>query len=313
MSVGVAAMEPQIRRVTESDRDDMMRIARLTWGGYDYLPFAFDEWLKDPKCYTFGIEIDGHLVGLNNLRIIDDGRTGWMEGLRVHRDYRKHGLARLLTKHIVEFSEGTGVSRVRYTTDTTNDASLKLGEEVGMHRVFDMGVFWALTDKIEPVRKLGRKLTKMDGTSLYEQLLSSQDLVLNDMLIFDWKAVEVSRSSLSALEEKCQFWSTARSGLLESFSVGLDRKEMKGTEWSFTIYAHNDEAFLFSSWPPTLIREEAQVQRSDGHLSASAEESTVGKSFDTKRKQEALCTDTAGEAVRCQSHPFLSFLKACTD
>lgn len=240
----MAAMDLQVRRVAESDRDDMMRIARLTWGGYDYLPFAFDEWLKDPSCYTFGIEIDGHLVGLNNLRIIDDGRTGWMEGLRVHRDYRKHGLARVLTKHIVDFAKGTGVRRVRYTTDTTNDASLKLGEEVGMHRVFDMGVFWALTDKIEAVRKPGRKLTKAHGVSLYEQLLSNQDLVLNGTLIFDWKAVEVSRSSLSALEEKCQFWSTTRSGLLESFSVGLDRKEMKGTEWSFTIYAHDDEAFL---------------------------------------------------------------------
>jgi GNAT superfamily N-acetyltransferase len=237
-------MELPVRRAIESDREDMMRIARLTWGGYDYLPFAFDEWIKDPDCYTFGIEIDGHLVGLNNLRIIDNGRTGWMEGLRVHRDYRKHGLARLLTKHIVKFAEGIGVSRVRYSTDTTNDASLKLGQEVGMQRVFDMGVFWALTDKIEPVGKLGRRLAKADGKALYEQLSSNQDLVLNSTLVFDWKALEVSESSLSALEEKCQFWTTTRSGVLESFSVGLDRKEMKGTEWSFTIYADNNDAFL---------------------------------------------------------------------
>jgi hypothetical protein len=50
----------------------MMKIARLTWGGYDYLPFAFDEWLIDPNCYTFGIEIGGRLIALNNLRIIDE-------------------------------------------------------------------------------------------------------------------------------------------------------------------------------------------------------------------------------------------------
>ncbi|RDE14350.1 MAG: hypothetical protein C4K47_04165 [Candidatus Thorarchaeota archaeon] len=237
-------MDYQVRRVTQSDREDVMTIARLTWGGYDYLPFAFDGWLQDPNCYTFGIEIDGHLVALNNLRLIDDRSTGWMEGLRVNRYHRKRGLARVLTKHIVEFAAETGVSRVRYTTDTTNAASLKLGQEVGMQRIFDMGVFWAGTDKIEPSGRPGRRLVNVNAETFYEQFLSSPDLVPNGTLIFDWKAVQVTKSSVLALEGKCRFWTSVRRGVLESFSLGLDRKEMKGIEWSFTVYANDDDAFL---------------------------------------------------------------------
>lgn len=237
-------MEPRVREVAESDRDDMMKIARLTWGGYDYLPFAFDEWLADPNSHTFGIEIDGHLVALNNLRIIDEGCTGWMEGLRVHRDYRKRGLAKALTDHIVKFAAGTGVSRIRYTTDTTNHASLRLAQEAGMERKFDMGVFWLLTEQIEPTRNIGRRLVKVEADRLYDLLVSNPSLIPNNTLVFDWKAVEVSESALRIAGEKCQFWTCVRAGVLDSLSLGLDRKEMKATEWSFAIYAGSDEAFL---------------------------------------------------------------------
>jgi GNAT superfamily N-acetyltransferase len=222
----------------------MMKIARLTWGGYDYLPFAFDEWLIDPNCYTFGIEIDEHLIALNNLRIIDDGRTGWMEGLRVHRDFRKRGLAGALTDHIVEFAASTGVSRVRYTTDTTNRASLRLAEEVGMGRKLDMGVFWAPTVQADSDRKGGPRLTTVGAEKVHDLVLTNTGLIPLGILVFDWKAVDASESALRKVGEKCRLWANVRAGVLKSLSLGLDRKEMKETEWSFTIYADDNDGFL---------------------------------------------------------------------
>jgi hypothetical protein len=80
--------------------------------------------------------------------------------------------------------------------------------------------------------------------TFYQQLITNPDLVPNGTLVFDWKAVQVTKSSVRALERKCQFWTNVHKGILESFSLGLDRKEMKGTEWSFTVYADDNDAFL---------------------------------------------------------------------
>jgi GNAT superfamily N-acetyltransferase len=237
-------MDLRIRRVTESDRYDMMKIARLTWGGYDYIPFVFDEWLVDPNCYTFGVEIDGHLIALNNLRIIDDGHTGWMEGLRVHRDFRKRGLAKALTNNMVEFAASTGVRRVRYTTDTTNHASLRLAEEAGMERKFDMGVFWAPPAQVDSVPKGGPRLVTVGAEELYNLVITNMELIPHSILVFDWKAVDISESALRKVGEKCRLCANVRGGVLKSLSLGLDRKEMKETEWSFTIYAEDNEGFL---------------------------------------------------------------------
>ena len=119
-----------VRPLEESDLDDILEIAKHTWDGHDYLPYFFDAWLKDPDSHTAAIERDGHVIALANLRVIEDGRTGWMEGLRVHPDHQGEGLASHLTRHIVQQAEDLKVERLRYTTASVNEASFHLAESI---------------------------------------------------------------------------------------------------------------------------------------------------------------------------------------
>lgn len=83
-------MEPIIREARPGgDRPFIEEIARLTWGGggEDYLARVFDEWLGDN---FYVLELDGKVVGTAKLTLLP-GEVGWLEGLRVHRDYRGKG------------------------------------------------------------------------------------------------------------------------------------------------------------------------------------------------------------------------------
>ena len=92
-----------------SDRQDVLDISSKIWGGHDYLPSVIDEWPKNPKCHTYGVEVDRRLVGIGNLRLVDRNATGWMEGLRVHPDYRKRGYAEVLTQSFLDLGRTLNV------------------------------------------------------------------------------------------------------------------------------------------------------------------------------------------------------------
>ena len=97
-------MEHTIRRFQDSDIPDILEIAKTTWGGHDHLPSMLDDWLSDSNCSPYVMEEEGKVVSVANLKIMDQGRTGWMEGLRVHSNFREKGLAAQMTKHLVEIA-----------------------------------------------------------------------------------------------------------------------------------------------------------------------------------------------------------------
>jgi GNAT superfamily N-acetyltransferase len=182
-----------LRPLRSSDKEDVLEIAKHTWEGHDYLPYFFDSWVQDKESHPTAIEKNGHVVALANLRVIDNGRTGWMEGLRVHPDYRGQGLASILTHHVV-----------------------KLAREI-------------------PVES--------SVGNLYPQLLDS-GLLPHNVIVYDWKALDVSREALEKIGAAARFWVQKVQEDIISFSLGFAREDQSGPQWSFTIYARDDSSFL---------------------------------------------------------------------
>ena len=70
----------QVRKVTPKDLADVAEMARHTYGGHDWIMTEFKDWLKSMRDFTLGIEVDGKLRALENLTLLDNGRTGWLSG-----------------------------------------------------------------------------------------------------------------------------------------------------------------------------------------------------------------------------------------
>lgn len=237
-------MPTNIRKVGALDKKDILEVSRRTWDGHDYLPYVIDEWLSDPDSHVYGVEVDTRLVALANLRFADDGRTGWMEGLRVHPDFRGKGYAHALTRELLERAKGLGVLRLRYTTSTENEASLKLAQRYGFARVFEMSVFWRLVPRTRITGAACPALRIASPSEVYAEIQANPQLIPTKVLVSDWKALDCTREGIETVGETHTFFVPNNGQEGSSLSYGALRDRDQTLLWVFTIHATMTEGFL---------------------------------------------------------------------
>jgi GNAT superfamily N-acetyltransferase len=99
-----------------------MSFIKDVWGGHDYIPRIWDEWLKDKTGRMFVVEADGIPVGMSRVRLLEDG-SAWFEGARVHPEFRGRGLASMLGEESMRFAKDRGVNVFRLTSWSGNRAA----------------------------------------------------------------------------------------------------------------------------------------------------------------------------------------------
>jgi ribosomal protein S18 acetylase RimI-like enzyme len=242
---GLYVVEAIVRKVRPSDREDVLEISSRVWNGHDYLPLVFDEWLGNPKCHTYGLEVDGRIVAVANLRLIDGNKTGWMEGLRVHSDHRRRGYADMLTRRLVQLGEELRVQRLRYTTGSNTKASVKLAKKAGFKKLFKLSVFWHEGLDSRARSKFPRGvMTEVTPRDAYEISRICPSLVAGDVLVYDWKAVDATPRGFKEVAKDHVFYASKNRGELPAFSFGHSRPESDFARWSFTVYALDQNSFL---------------------------------------------------------------------
>jgi len=60
--------------------------------GYDYLPTYFPRWCQASNRQMVGVELDGKLISFQCFTALDNGKTKFSEGLRLHHTFRNQGL-----------------------------------------------------------------------------------------------------------------------------------------------------------------------------------------------------------------------------
>src|SRR5216684_954533 len=124
-----------IRPVRPGDRDRVVELTKDVWGGHDYLPEVFDEWVADAASAFEAIEVDGTVVGLQRLRPYAPGLV-WYEGLRVAASHRRQGLARAMLMSAIAEAKEQGFREMRLATGNLD--AVRLFESVGFRRLLDV-------------------------------------------------------------------------------------------------------------------------------------------------------------------------------
>ncbi|GAB6134727.1 GNAT family N-acetyltransferase [Thermococcus prieurii] len=139
-----------IREARPEDRPFIEEIARLTWDGEDYLARVFDEWLGDN---FYVLELDGRVIGTAKLTVLP-GKVGWLEGLRVHPEYRGRGYGRLLHDFLLELGEGLAregkIEALEFETYFLNRESISMAERTGFRVKAKFFVFSAKVGDFQP-------------------------------------------------------------------------------------------------------------------------------------------------------------------
>jgi GNAT superfamily N-acetyltransferase len=129
------ARELTLRPVRPSDRDRIVELTKDVWGGRDYLPSVFDDWVADAASAFQALEVEGVVVGLQRLRPYAPGLV-WYEGLRVATSHRRQGLARAMLDSAIAEAREQGHGEMRLATG--NPEAVRLFESVGFKKLVDV-------------------------------------------------------------------------------------------------------------------------------------------------------------------------------
>src|SRR5438128_9012687 len=103
------------RKATAVDKAPILEICKNIWNGHDYLPSVWDDWLADKNGRLIVATIGGRTVGVAHASL-QSNYVAWLEGLRVHEQYRGLGLAGKLNHALVEWVRRKGARVARLST-----------------------------------------------------------------------------------------------------------------------------------------------------------------------------------------------------
>ncbi len=121
-----------VRPAVPADLPGLEEISRLTWDGFDYLDQVAGDWIAEGNLFT-GVTEDRVVACARFTRA--PGRILWLEGLRVHPEFRGRGYGRIISEFIlkrcVEMVEAREASGIEFSTYVLNAESRGLSERQG--------------------------------------------------------------------------------------------------------------------------------------------------------------------------------------
>ncbi|TMI23712.1 GNAT family N-acetyltransferase [Candidatus Bathyarchaeota archaeon] len=114
----------KIRKATAVDKAPILEICKNIWNGHDYLPGVWDDWLADKDGRLIVATVKGRTVGVAHASL-QTPDVAWLEGVRVHEQYRGLGIAGKLNRALVEWARKRRARVARLCTGSSNIASKK--------------------------------------------------------------------------------------------------------------------------------------------------------------------------------------------
>src|SRR6266571_3992982 len=119
----------KIQKATAVDKAPILEISKKIWNGHDYLPEVWDDWLADTDGRLIVATVNGRTVGVAHATL-QTPDVAWLEGVRVHEQYRGHGIAGKLNKVLIEWARKRHARVARLCTGSSNQASKKHLERI---------------------------------------------------------------------------------------------------------------------------------------------------------------------------------------
>ncbi len=136
-----------LRKVKASDKERILEISSRIWGGHDYIPSVFDEWLNDPQGFFACVELDGSVAGFGRCLKVND-EYFWLEGLRTDPKLQGHGVGKVLTDCFIEYGAKENAKTLALSTYIDNKASIHIIEKSGFKVVANFVYFETRRRKI---------------------------------------------------------------------------------------------------------------------------------------------------------------------
>ncbi len=127
-------MSLEIRRAQPQDREAVLAFCAHTWEFGDYIAEVWDDWLADEQGPLLVATLGGEVVALEKISWSGPAEA-WLEGMRVHPDYRRRGIATHLFHYALEWLEAHQAQVARLATASDNRAIHRMIRPAGFRHV----------------------------------------------------------------------------------------------------------------------------------------------------------------------------------
>lgn len=112
------------RPARAQDRDAILAFCQHTFSWGDYIAEVWEHWLCDSTGLLIVSEIENQPVGLLHAQPIE-GNVVWMEGMRVHPDFRRQGVSSAMNRLACQWARTNGCRIARLATSIKNETAQK--------------------------------------------------------------------------------------------------------------------------------------------------------------------------------------------
>jgi GNAT superfamily N-acetyltransferase len=119
------------RPALPADRARVLHFLSEIWGGDDYVPQVWDDWLNDRAGVLATGVVNGHPAGMGRLADFGFGEW-WLEGLRVDPARQGLGIGSAVHRYLIGAWERSPGSQLRLTTHRQNVAVHRMCERTGL-------------------------------------------------------------------------------------------------------------------------------------------------------------------------------------
>lgn len=137
------------RPALPKDTPDVMELTRHIWGGEDYVPLVWADWLADPHGLLAVAEYGGRVVGLSKLARLSP-QEWWLQGLRVHPEFQGRGIASRLHDYMLDYWQRSGAGVLGMATASFRLPVQHLCERTGFQKVGEFSIFQASVRRPQP-------------------------------------------------------------------------------------------------------------------------------------------------------------------
>lgn len=190
-----------VREARPEDKEPVLEFTKNTWERGDYIHFVWDRWLNDPHGLLLVADIGGDPIGLLHVRFMPDN-SAWLEGLRVHPNYRRRGIATKLNIETIKICKEKGVNTFRGAIFEWNNPSIMLAtRKLGFKLLEPMWVVerWKITNLYSYQKCDLKPLTVEEFLERIE--LSSIWAGAKGLIFYGWAWFKASKQSINRLLE----------------------------------------------------------------------------------------------------------------
>jgi len=128
-------MSIKIRNAEYEDKEGIIELCSLIWDGEDYVPGLLEEWLLSPSLFLVAVdEENDKVVGIDHVAM--NGKIAWLEGLRVHPEYRGRGISTMLFDSAMRETLKNAPLKMQSLIWNQNKISVYLSEKYSFVKTF---------------------------------------------------------------------------------------------------------------------------------------------------------------------------------